>query len=194
MQDFDIYFSGKLLPDTAPEAARAAIGQLFRLEGKALERLFSGHPVRIKQGVDAEHAGRYRATFRKAGALVDIVPGGAAPPSQQAAERSSEAPTEGGETLQLLPARSGSLEDCAPRVEPLPLPDIGWMQAEPPGSTLDETPPPEPRLIDTGGLNMSEAAAFTLEDCVTRPQPAPLPDISHLQLVDEGENDDAKTG
>ena len=198
MQSFDIYFSGQLLPDTSPDEARIRIGRLFRLEGAALERLFSGKAVRIKKGVDVDTAGRYREAFRGAGALIDVVPEGsppppprpgrpgagtegAAPPARPVDERTHSA----GERLELLPPKTGSLEDCAPEIRPAPIGDIDWMSLDAPGVIIDETPPPPPAEIDTGGISMSEANAFTLEDCRDTRPARPLPDISHLTLSDD---------
>lgn len=189
MQNFDIYFSGQLLADASPEQARATLGRLFGLEGDALERLFSGRPLRIKKGIDTDMAGRYRAAFREAGALVDIVPEGSPPPTPPDAgtappptAKTTPTPAAG---LELLPPRTGSLEDCAPVIEPREIPDISWMELDLPGSTLDETPAPPPAHIDTGGLSMSDPAGFSLEDCAD-PKPArPAPDTSYLSLLDE---------
>ena len=223
MQSFDIYFSGQLLADTSPEQARAAVGRMFRIEGAALERLFSGQPVRVKSGVNADQAGRYRQAFREAGALIDIVAAGSPPqareePKPAAAAAQADAPEADEDAdLQLLPPRSGTLEDCAPQIEPQQLPDTSWMgldapgitldetpQPPPaeidtaaisnsgldaPGSILDETPPPPPAEIDTHAISMSEAEGFSLEDCVLPPEARPIPDISHLALEEETAKD-----
>jgi hypothetical protein len=219
MQSFDIYFSGQLLADTSPEQARAAVGRMFRIEGAALERLFSGQPVRVKSGVDVDQAGRYRQAFREAGALIDIVAAGSPPPARaertpQAAAAQADAPETDEDTdMQLLPPRTGTLEDCAPQIKPQQIPDTGWMGLEAagitldetpppppaeidtaaisnrgldaPGTLLDETPPPPPVEIDTHGISMSEAEGFTLEDCNVAREAQPIPDISHLTLEEE---------
>lgn len=185
MQSFDIYFSGRLLAEASPTQARAAIGKLFRLEGEALERLFSGRPLRIKKGVDSDTASRYRAAFRDAGALIDIVPEGSAPPTPTRDPDRTPAPPRG---LQLLPPRTGSLEDCAPTIEPRRIPDISWMELDLPGATLDETPEPPVAHIDTTQLSMSGPNGFSLEDCVHPRPAAPVPDISYLSLEDGKED------
>ena len=74
LERFDIFFSGQLLPEHAPDQVRDAVGRLFRANHEQLDRLFNGTPVRIKRGVDAETACRYQAKLRAAGALVDIRP------------------------------------------------------------------------------------------------------------------------
>jgi len=100
-----------------------------------------------------------------------------------------------------------NLSDCAPPVEPAPIPDISAMNLEQAGTILDESPTPEPLEIDTEALeldapgvtlietaeiepppidihelSMSEANQGTLEDCQPPVPPAPLPDIGHLKL------------
>ena len=194
MDRFDIYFRGKLLPDTSPQAARLMLGRLFAMDEATLDRLFSGKPMRVKAGVDADRAGRYRAAFRQAGALVDIVSHGSLPPQPRTvavpAAASPEPSASQAPDFELLPPRTGSLADCAPSVEPAPIGDISWMRLDAPGVTLDERPEaPEP-AFDLSGLSMSEPGSFSLEDCAAPPPPADLPDISHLRLAEEaGETD-----
>lgn len=188
MQKFDIHFSGRLLENASPEAAKAAIGKLFKLQGEALERLFSGSPVRIKKDVDAEKAGRYRAAFREAGALIEVVPAGAppsvpAPASAQDAGAKTAAKEEQG--LQLLPPGTGSLQDCAVPVTPRAIPDISWMELDLPGALLDEKPVTPPAHIDTSSLSMSAPAGYSLEDCGDTKQARPIPDTDHLSLLEK---------
>lgn len=200
MHSFDIYFSGKLMPGAEEQQTRAEIGRRFKLKGKALDQLFSGASLKIKSGVDVEAANRYRAAFRDAGAMIDIVPHGtaveAARPSPGTAHRPPPAPSQtspseaqAGDTgMTLLPARSGSLADCAPQVEAIEIPDTDWIEVAAPGSTLDPSPPPPPREIDTSGMSLAPARSGSLEDCVfSRPQ-RPIPDISHISLVDKDED------
>ena len=203
---FDIYFSGELLPDHAPAAVRQWLGSQFKLQGEALERLFSGQPVRIKQGVDLDTAGRYRAAFRQAGALVEIrqVTGPTAPAAAPAASPAADEP-------ELLPANTGTLEDCAAAVEPMPIPDIsylgladpgpmeaaateaaarplpdtGFLDLDTPGHPLDDTPEPAPADIATDHLSAQPANTGDLSDCVQDKPPQPIPDISTLQLADD---------
>ena len=190
MTGFDVYFLGRLIDGTSPESARNAIGQMFRLDGPELERLFSGKAVRIKKGVDADTAGRYRAAFRKAGALIDVVPEGAPEPAlAKAAPGQAASGVQKDETsLQLLPPRTGSLEDCAPAVEPREIPDISWMSLDLAGVTLDETPPKPAASFDTSELSMSSADGYSLEDCVREQAALPVPNTSHLSIEQRGQD------
>ena len=165
MQSFDIYFRGESLPDEDPALVRQRVGELFKVDGDALERLFTGQPVRVKKAVDVETASRYRARFREAGALIDIVPSGQTPPA------SSKPETE----TQNVPGQAPNAG-----TEASPFADL----AEP-GAILDETPPAPPADIDTSGLEALPANTGSLEDCREDKEPRPIPDISHLRLVDD---------
>ena len=81
MQSFDIYFLGEMLPDTDPAKVRQGVAKLFKVQEDRVDRLFSGKPLRVKQGVDADVASRYRGAFRDVGALIEIVPNGSPPPA-----------------------------------------------------------------------------------------------------------------
>ncbi|MGD8912078.1 MAG: hypothetical protein PVI97_02390 [Candidatus Thiodiazotropha sp.] len=108
----------------------------------------------------------------------------------------------------LSSAQGFDLSDCAPSVEPAEIPDISSLDMEKPGSTLDESPEPEPLTIDTSALeldrpgvtlieaslpeapdidiadlSMTPANQGSLEDCRKPVEPAPIPNIDHLNVV-----------
>ncbi len=188
MDRFDIYFSGELIPGTTEQTARERLGALFGMDERTLDTLFGGKPVRVKSGVDADKAGRYRAAFRKAGALITVVPQGTSPqpvrettspPAPPAADPAPPAAPD----FELLPPRTGSLADCAPEVETRPIGDIDWMRLDSPGVVLDDSPPPPEPQFDLSGLTASAPGSFTLEDCAIEKPPVELPDIGHLSLA-----------
>ncbi len=244
-ETYDVYFSGVCLKTADPDEVKKKVGAMFKLEGKKLEKLFSGNPVPIKRGLDMDQAVKYRVAFRDAGALVDIVPEGqpaptpkpapAAKPEQPLPPQSkpvesaaTEPQTTSGLSLAdgplppqpepetppietpdygLSEAKDFNLSDCAPQVEPAPIPDTSQMDLDKPGVTIDETPSAEPLEIDTSALemddsdedldqsppaeepainidslSMSEAEEGSLEDCQQPVEPAPLPNIDHLKL------------
>ena len=162
MPNFDVYFLGETLAGSDPATVRAGVAKLFKAPPDKVERLFSGDAVRVKRGVDAETASRYRAAFREIGALVQIVP-----------ERS---PTP-------QPAKSSGA-DQQPTATSDQSSDDGMSLAEP-GATIDDTPQPPPANIDTGALEALPAHSGTLEDCRVEKTPRPIPDISHLSLADD---------
>jgi len=170
MQSFDVYFAGEILPDADPAAVRQGVARLFKAQQGAVERLFSGTPTRIKQGVDADAASLYRAAFRDVGALVQIVPAGSPPPAGKAPRSTPQAAPAGG----------------LPQTPPPPAAEgvAGATLAEP-GAVIDSTPPPPPAQIDTSSLEALPPNTGTLEDCRVEKPHRHIPDISHLKLADE---------
>jgi hypothetical protein len=186
MQTYDIYFRGKLMPDAEPQEARAAVAKMFKLEGKALAKMLSGQAIRIKTAVDEATASRYRKAFREAGTLVDILPHGEpAPPNAPPPEAGSREPGNDRPALTLLPPRTGSLADCAPKVEPPPSPDTAWMRLDDPGTVLDQTPAPATPDYDISAISMAPPGQGSLEDCAAPRAERPIPDISHLALEEK---------
>ena len=171
MENFDVYFCGEILTDADPNRVRSGVAKLFKIQESAVDRLFSGKPVRVKQAVDADTASRYRAAFREAGALIQIVPAGSAAPAAKPAQAPAAQST--GSTSASSPPTTGQSTDAA-------APDL----AEP-GAIIDHTPPPPPAEIDTGALEALPPNSGTLEDCRVEKEPRAIPDISHLQLVDD---------
>lgn len=178
MESFDIYFLGEMLPDADPAKVRAGVAKLFKVQETAVDRLFSGKPLRVKQGVDAESASRYRSTFRDIGALIQIVAAGSPPPTvaakpTPAAPPANETPTAQPETdEQALPPLVQVEEG------------VSFDLAEP-GAIIDHSKPAAPADIDTGTLEALPPNTGSLEDCRHEKPPREIPDISHLKLVDD---------
>lgn len=171
MQGFDIYFLGEMLPEADPTEVREGVARLFKMDATAADRLFSGRPLRVKQGVDAEAASRYRAAFRDVGALLKIVPEGSEPPAA-AAPAAAQAARQVAET-------------DAPATEPSPPKEPDGLTLAEPGATIDHTPLPPPADIDTSGLEALPANTGSLEDCTIEKPARVIPDISHMKLVDD---------
>jgi hypothetical protein len=159
MELFDIYFLGEVLPGLETDKVRDEVARLFNTEGDALDRLFSGEPVRVKHGVDADRAGRYRHAFRKAGALVEIVPAGSPRPAPRT--RSTPPPA-------VAVAPTGASLSLAE-----------------PGAIIDEAPPAPPARFETSHLEALPPNSGSLSDCRAEKPARPIPDISHLSLVDD---------
>lgn len=201
---FDIYFSGELIDGQDPEQAKQQVGKLFKASNSQLKRLFSGKPVAVKKDVDLDTASRYRLAFRKAGALVKIrscpqTPASTEPALSMDETNGVDAPAEPMErekpaeihtgNMTLSPANSGSLEDCAPKVDTAPVPDISTMSMAAPGATVDDTPQPEPIPLETGDLSMVDGKDWTLEDCQPAALPKVMPDLDSLALA--GKDDES---
>ena len=185
-QSYDVFFSGQIMEGRESGDVRQQIGRLFKASEEQLQHMFSGKQIRIKSGVDQDTAIKYRVAFRNAGALVEIKPTGQKTPSSGTAPTpaatSDTVPGTAPETMTLLPPNSGTLEECAPKIVPQPIPDISSLTLAREGSVIDKAPDPSPPHIDTGNLTLGPAKSGTLEDCQKTIEPEPIPDISHLRL------------
>ncbi|MGD2119750.1 MAG: hypothetical protein PVG66_15435 [Chromatiales bacterium] len=168
-QLFDIYFSGQLLPGNELAEVRAKIGKLFKASDKMLDQLFSGKPVKIKKAVDMDKAVKYRVSFRDIGALVEIRP------AQEAATAAAGIPD-------VAPAKPAATPTAASATASKPAASDTDAELAMPGAIMDDTPRPPPAQIDTGSLSMGEANQGSLEEFATPVEPAPLPDISALDI------------
>jgi hypothetical protein len=183
-QTYDIIFSGKLIEGASLEKTKKQISIIFKTDSTQLNKLFSGKAVTIKSDVDDETASKYRAAFRKAGALVEIKPSASSSDSSNITSPRQKLTEETLDELTLLPPNTGSLIDCAKTVTPQPIPDTSNISLASPGTVLDETSPPEPPVIDTSTLTVNPPNSGTLEDCKKQVEPYPIPDISHLDIDD----------
>ena len=176
MESFDIYFLGEMLPDADPAKVCAGVAKLFKVQETAVDRLFSGKPLRVKKAVDTESASRYRSAFRDVGALIQIVATGSPPPTA-AAKPAAPVP----------PAAQASTPEADEQAMP-PLVEVeegvSFDLAEP-GAIMDHSQPVAPADIDTSALEALPPNTGSLEDCRNEKPPQKIPDISHLQLVDD---------
>jgi hypothetical protein len=162
---FDILFAGELMGDADPDEARRRLQQRFKLSDEAAARLFGGHTIAVKRGVDTATASRYRAVFRDAGALVQIRP--VAAPYQPRPPTAEPAPTSDGRQ-ELARSTPGG-----PRMT------LASLESGP----LEQPPVPKIREIDISHLSLVPGWDWTLEDCQPPSPPAKLPDISHLEIL-----------
>jgi hypothetical protein len=188
---FDIYFSGALVAGADPAVVRERLARLFKLGTADVDRLFGGGEVRIKKDADVDTASRLRATFREAGALIDIrvAASPARPPATPAAAGATTVAAaattpDTGAGWTLSPPRTGSLADYAAQTPPVELPDVSWMSLAPPGSPVADPVEVPAVEIDVTHLSMTAPSTGSLEDCRTDRPARPLPDIGHLKLSD----------
>ncbi|WP_456404834.1 hypothetical protein [Thiolapillus sp.] len=179
LQQFDVYFSGEILEGRDPREVREAVGKLFKLSGDKLDALFSGDTRRIKKNLNVDQSGRFREAFREAGAIVQIVVAGQKPPPPQAPATKK---TDSG--LQLAPMGStldassrdteSSISPSTPHTSNLEIAPVGPLPTEPAPAAAD---------IDTGSLAAEPAASGSLEEFAPAVEPAPIPDISNLEIA-----------
>lgn len=181
MAIFEVVFQGEVQPGTEVAEARARIGQLFQVDDRQLDMLFSGRRIVIKQGLDEAAADKYRQAIERAGARCEIQLMGAAPPqptAQRPAAQQSETvpaprPSAAGsgsaprdefaaafadvEAPELPLAPLGAdMQDSYPDYAPLPI-DLSALTLAPLGSDLDQLPrAPAPPAPDTGHLSLAD--------------------------------------
>ena len=166
---FDVLFAGEIRTDSDRAIVRRRIQELFRLPEEAVERLFSGHPVTVKRGVDRPTAARFREAFLNAGAVAQIVPSPRPGRSAPRPKRPSPAPTaEGAATA----AASPSADEAPLQIAPI---------SDAPLESPAEAPPP---AVDVSHLALIEDRDWTFADCTPPSPPTRVPDIDHLRLLD----------
>ncbi|MBB3103961.1 hypothetical protein [Azomonas macrocytogenes] len=175
MTRYEIAFSGQLLPKVQPEQVKANLMRLFQCDAQRIEALFSGHRVVIKHNLDQESAEKYHAALQRAGAHVDVC----------VMPTPIELTAPPVETSRSTSSNDGHLE-VIPRDEYMAAfrnviaPDFGLAPAD---SDLQRQQP----LVASPQLDLS---GFTLapvgSDLGQLPLASsmPLPDISHLHLLD----------
>lgn len=70
---YDLVFKGQLVKGVELAVAKNNIASLFKINAAKVDAMFSGKPLVLKRGLDADAANKYRVAIKKAGALVDIV-------------------------------------------------------------------------------------------------------------------------
>lgn len=180
MQQFEIAFSGEILPSAQLEQVKVAIAHLFKADEALLARLFSGQRMVIKQRLDAEATAKYQTAFTRAGALLEVRDLTEAAPAQQqpaAQPVARQAPQT---------AAVNSLE-VAPRDEYMAAfahvqaPDFGIA---PVGEDLQPTPAEVPAPdLDLSGMALAPVGS----DMGQLPGAEPItpPDTSHLKVLHE---------
>ena len=173
---FDIFFSGKVLPDNELETVKQKVGALFNANAAVLEQLFSGKAIKIKKSVDMNTAIKYRVKFRDIGAIVDIrpssEPASTTPPQTEAPPPPADSPPD---SKVAAPATaSDSVQADAPSA-------LETSLAEP-GSIIDETPAVPPAEFSTDEFELGPANQGSLEEFAETVIPAPIPDISALDV------------
>jgi hypothetical protein len=181
LETYDVYFSGALLKNADPAEAKRKIGAMFKLEGEKLERLFGGKPVPIKRGVDMDQAVRFRVAFRDAGALVDIVPAGQ--PAPDPAARPTPPPRPTAPPRATAPAATVASAPQTASASTTESTQSGLSLADGPLPAPPDTPATPIPVPDYG---LSAPQGFNLSDCTPPVEPAPLPDISAMNLDKEG--------
>ena len=83
---FDLVFSGELVAGFDVAQVKKNIQALFRIDDAKVLVLFSGKPIALRKGLDADAANKYRVAMKKAGARVDVVLSREPPPQAPSAK------------------------------------------------------------------------------------------------------------
>ncbi len=196
---FDIYFSGKLMPDANIIYARSKIAAMFKANEQQLNKLFSKEPTAIKRNVDMEKAIKYRLAFRDAGALIDIKPANMADPvAKKVSEPVPPVPVDEPEEIVITSVAEPAEEEIvitAPVVtaneddlaQPAEDPEsaiatlsLDHLSLAPVGSDVADQVEVEEKEFNTDEFEVLPANEGTLKYFSIEKEPVEIPDISHL--------------
>lgn len=171
---YDVYFTGKLVEGTDPQAAKASFMQLFKASPETADKFFNGKPQVLKRGLEKAEALKYKAVLHKAGLMVAFKAQQQESPAAAPAPGATAAPA-AAPTPDSAPAQAASADQ------------EDWSLA-PAGSDVlkpEERHEVPERDIDTSAIKMASAFATTEPE----PQaPPPPPDTSHLSAAQAGED------
>ncbi len=85
---YQIIFSGDIIEGRERSDVKRKLQSILKLDGKGIERLFTGKPVVIRKNVPRETAEKFAGAFEKAGAVCRTEPPLAEPPGVKSAEAS----------------------------------------------------------------------------------------------------------
>ena len=184
MAMFEVVFHGQVRPGIDPAQARARIGQLFQVDAKQLDVLFSGRRIIIKKGLDDAAAQKYRQAIERAGALCVVqlegaaqdVPGEPAAPAPapaQAAVAPAPAPSAGSGPVPRDEFMAAFVDVEAPN---LPVAELGSDMQD---SYRDHAP----LEIDLSAFSLAPVGSDLGQ--LPRNATAAVPDTSHLRMADE---------
>lgn len=184
---FNVVFAGQVVAGADPEAVRANVARLFKVNEAALEKLFSGQRIAVKKAVDQAGAMKLRAMLKQAGAVATLeacdeqgrplAAGAVAPrPAAPVAAPVAAAPAQPAAPAPKQPSMAERIAAMAAADEKLnalkPNPDL------PP-------PPADVKRVET--WKMFPVGSVLLEASASGPVRAPLlPNISHFTLAKLG--------
>lgn len=176
MATFEVVFQGQVQPGLDPVQVRARVGQLFQVDQRQLEMLFSGRRIVIKGGLDVAAAQRYQQAIERAGARCEVrasaaqqIDAPAAPvasPTVAPVSEISRSPLPRDEFMAAfvdvrapdlpLAELGADMQDSYPDYAPLDI-DLSAFSLAPVGSDLEQLPsPPPPPAPDTSYLRLAE--------------------------------------
>lgn len=178
---YHIVFEGKLTGEVGLADTKKQLAGMFKMNATQVEALFTGKPVVIKRNVDEATAAKFKAAFKKAGAVCRIVPAGngettaskparpadsASPPSAQSAGNDATGRMAGKDIVQKkVPQDLGGLamgqagEDIPTYAEniDIDIPDVSGLSfsSDEEGYLVPTKETPEPK-VDISGLSYNK--------------------------------------
>ncbi|EMP54133.1 hypothetical protein MSNKSG1_17146 [Marinobacter santoriniensis NKSG1] len=202
---FQLVFKGECVPGTDEQTARNNARALFKATVDQVERMFSGSPVVIRNKLEEAQAEKYQAVLKKHGMVAYVQPMAGSQASQKSAAGPAQPASPPSEPASAAPAperpaaQPASASGQAVEVEPgdrLPVAgekvdDIlsqSGLKLDPAGVTLVEHEEVEPPMFDH--IDDWSLAPAGSDLGVDRDLPPPMvPDVSHLSLVDDDDQD-----
>jgi hypothetical protein len=80
-ESYKVIFTGEIAAGYEIDTVKKNFADLFKVDTKRIERLFTGYPVLIKDKVNYEKATNYEQTLKKAGAICRVEPEQVVPPA-----------------------------------------------------------------------------------------------------------------
>ncbi len=156
MRRYNIFYQGQCLPGFTQAEVRENLADLFKANGKVLDKLFSGLEQKVKGGLDESGAKRYASALRKAGAKPII------------REIDTPSQTKGASSSSARESTARAISALSLNLSPIGTPILAEH----------ERPRVPPQLIDTRHLSALEPRQYTLPERCT-PEP---PNVTHLSL------------
>lgn len=172
---YDLVFKGQLVKGVELAVAKNNIASLFKINGAKVDAMFSGKPLVLKRGLDADAANKYRVAIKKAGALVDLVLVREAKVSGKAnfAVPDSDTPAPD----KAMGAIPGTIPGTSPAPNPgaTATPDSQAAPQRNPAADASATP-------ESAGLSLAPLGAEMLPATARQPDPVRSVDTSALSL------------
>ncbi|RJX76962.1 hypothetical protein [Pseudomonas sp. LS-2] len=202
MKQYEIVFSGQLVPGAQLDRVQANLAKLFQADTQRIALLFSGRRLVLKNNLDPAAAEKYRSTLERAGARVDVVEMAVqvkAEPDPQSepveVEEVELAPPPDEPTWTRRTRQSSSPAGSPPgaqktsKLEPRDVYMAAFVDVQAPDFTISElgkdvqdpkTPAVAPRL-DLSGFSLAPAGSDMGE--AKSQEHVRVPDTSHLKLA-----------
>jgi hypothetical protein len=186
---YNVIFEGQLSGDKDIADVKRQLAALFKMNATQVEALFTGKPVAIKRGVDADTAKKYAAAFKNAGAICKIAEADngsdstSGKPAQSTAPTSTPSKTSTGGTsnaLNELPEDRRAGKDIVDIAVPNELPNLTIAQAGEKIPVLKADV--AVKIPDTAGLSFSTDEKYLQP---TKETPPPKVDIGGLSIKKE---------